>query len=290
MNGTRLLLENIYYQKQDDWGKGYIYIVGDRIKDIGVEPPAIYEFSEYVRDHEYLSLALHGMSIVSELTIRPLITVDESIDELLSMLSKNDLEKIAKNTLYNLIRNGITLPIIDDPYPEIVQRVLVSWQIHGILITREPLKSKHKLIHNIIDDNEYLYYNDKLLGRREEVICSPQDTREKCLFIEITGLPIYNYGCILNLTRNKKKLFNAYKLIGLDNGLIEKEALADLVIYDLDNPTKNILIPRDPYSLLSTGIVPDTIIVGGDILVEKNEAIGIEPTSIGSILREVSIH
>lgn len=290
MNGTRLLLKNIYYQRHDDWGKGYIYIVGNRINDVGAEPPAIYEFSEYVRDHDYLSLALHGMSIVSELTIRPLITAKGNIDELVSMLSRNDLEKIAKNTLYNLIRNGITLPIINDPYPEIAQRVLVSWQIHGIIITREPLKSKHKLIHNIIDDNGYLYYDDKLLGRREEVICPPWDTREKCLFVGVTGLPIYNYGCIFHLTRDKKRLFNAYKLIGLDNGSIEKGALADLAVYDLGDPAKNTLIPRNPYSLLSMGLTPDTIIVEGDILVEKNEAIGIEPTSIGSILKEVSIH
>ncbi len=288
MNEIRLLLENLYIETSKGFTKGYIYVLGDKIRDVGAETPPEYEFSEYVVDYNGYGVAFHGFSVL----IDPLTYLLNIIDsknpyELIHNLSKNDKKIMIENTLYILYKAGITLPIIHSEDPLLVINVLKEKKLSAILIEKnEELPKYREFIYIKYKDNKLFKENGDEIGYYNEVVCEINNINDKCRILSITHsgrLPTV----IFSQLNNYEILYAPYKLLGIDAGKLDKDSYADILIYDLRLPLSNTFLKLEPGKTIKWGKDPDTVIVRGDIFFEKGEALVLEYHDLSSIIEEL---
>lgn len=284
----RLLLNNLLVETSKGYIKGFIYVVGDKIYDVGEEPDPMYELSEYVNDFEGFSIALHGFSLLIDPAKYLLNILDGgNINDKLSTLTKDEIGKLVENTLYIMYRSGITLPIIMSKHLEVITRILLEKQLPSIIVDVEGTAPRYSGLNYLLVKNGKIYVDDEEIGDFNEKICSPDMISGKCSIISLlnsTSLPT----ATLSMIKDYKLLAEPYRIAKLDNGYLEKNGVSDIVIYDLREESSNQFYSMRPDRILEWGKMPDTVIVRGDIFFEKNESLVLEYHDLRSIVEKIT--
>ncbi len=284
----RLLLNNLLVETSKGYIKGFIYVVGDKIYDVGEEPDPMYELSEYVNDFEGFSIALHGFSLLIDPAKYLLNILDGgNINDKLSTLTKDEIGKLVENTLYIMYRSGITLPIIMSKHLEVITRILLEKQLPSIIVDVEGTAPRYSGLNYLLVKNGKIYVDDEEIGNFNEKICSPDMISGKCSIISLlnsTSLPT----ATLSMIKDYKLLAEPYRIAKLDNGYLEKNGVSDIVIYDLREESSNQFYSMRPDRILEWGKMPDTVIVRGDIFFEKNESLVLEYHDLRSIVEKIT--
>ncbi|MCD6300790.1 MAG: hypothetical protein J7L82_01820 [Staphylothermus sp.] len=273
--GYRTLINNVYILSAGTITKGFIFFDNEKIIDIGPEASPEYELAEYVMDYEYKAVALHGFSVVTRLSNYP-FRGTSNYD--LSTYTKNEIKKFIQAGLYELILNGVTLPIVIDDYPELVAEVLRHLDINGVIVSDTTTKTYPGIKYLFIEEN-IVKYGKKELGKFNEIFCKLNQINDKCLFLDISDLPTYNISAISLLatqlgTRDSfmDLITKPYKVLNLDKGVINKGAKPDIVLYDLRDSLKTIPVENID-SIILRGYPPDQVYLGGDIFFDHGESL-----------------
>lgn len=285
---VRTLLNKIIYRARD-LSKGYILFNNEKIIDHGEEAPPEYELSEMVIDYHYKAYALHGFSLAVNPMKYLFRGINTSID--LSIYSDDDLKKICLASLYELYMNGVTLPITYGERVDIVNKVAKEHNLPLAIINEENTLSKYKGLIYIDKKNNELYINDEKLGKHDNVICEFHNISHKCIIIDITNYYTFNTSLIASkiyeITRSIEKtmelLVKPYVFLGLDHGIIDKNAYPDIIIYSLKDSKKIIPINEINYIILR-GYPPDQVFVKGDIFFDQGEPMVILSVDLSNLL------
>lgn len=289
-SSIRFLINNVIMFSDEGLKKGFIFIYNGKITDLGEEPPPEYELSELVYDYEGRALAVHGFSILASLTDYPFRGI-ENAD--LSVYSRQELEKFAQAGIYELLLNGITFPIIEDKYPEIIIRLLKSLKLKGALVVERGTIKYYPDIIILEKENNRVYYNDKLLGIYDDIFCDINSVPRKmgeCITYSLIGSISYNVSALITQAyrslgdRVFRILTNSYRVLGVDKGTITKAAEADLLIYSSKDPVKAVPMNVDPLIMIVRGYPPDQVIIEGDIFFDKYESLVIAKPDIDQII------
>ncbi|WP_440059067.1 hypothetical protein ACSU1N_04580 [Thermogladius sp. 4427co] len=269
--GLRILLygETFYYSSKGV-NKGFVFIEGDRITDIGVEAPPEYELSELLLKYDKPALITHGFSAIipgPEFAFR-------GLEEGYERIGAELFEKSIEASISIAISNGITLPILVDDASCKATAILSRLQVRGVTITPEPC-SRPGVLNILLDRAGNLFYNGNVIGNIRDVVCSPGSVSEKCLFLDTRSEHSRNVESWLTKSNNPRILYEIlvkpYRILRLDNGFVDVKSLSDILVYDLSDPLLSIPISRlDPVAVAMRGR-PQVVIVGGDIAYEKGE-------------------
>ncbi len=287
MNSVRYLFTGIYYPDHSGiLRKGFLFIDEYQVRDLGSEHPVEYEFSEYRADYEYKAVIIHGFSAAVPLSTLPLGD-DLDIRGVLGSLSREEIKRLIMNSLYRIVKSGITFPIIIDPYPDLVAKILLEKQIPAIIVDMGSTLPHRPGLYYIDVEDSRVYIEGKYVGEYNEVFCPVEKINSNCKIPVVPSSPV-NLSCIIReLSGHNNLLYNGYKLVGHGKGIIDKGEPADLLLYDLRVPEKNALTPHSIGDLLELGYMPDTVLVDGDIIIEKGEALEIEAPDISDILTTI---
>lgn len=287
---TRSLLKNAWFLSKEGFKRGYIFIRGSRVEDAGEQPEPEYELSELVYDFEDSAIIVHGYSLlvdVVEYVIRRISDVD------LSIFTKDEKKKLAEVGLVNAYINGITLPVTETSYPEVVLDVARENGMRvGIIAERGTVpRSPFALLLEV--DNGWIYFEDSRIGRSSS-ICTPGSYKSDCLLVDARG-----YGNITtaieetyrsnpNALASYKLLTGVYNLCGIDTGFIERGSASDILIYDLKNPLKAAPIRTEQHMfvVLARSQQPDIVIIGGDIFYEHGENLAIPVVKVNEMIQK----
>ena len=264
-SGIRVLLKNILVPGENEFKNMYIYIDNDKIADLGEELPVEYEFAELVLDYNSEYIAFPGFSVLVSLTDRyPGIYETDSIDK----------KELVKAALYELVMNGVTLPVIVDKDTSIVKHVLKEVEFPAILIEDYVKEDQNNVYLSGIRKDDGILIGDTLFGWTE--ICRPNHIRDNCRLLDLRGLHTYNVSALLNMSSKNSMdavsdvLWRPYKALGLGDKKLAKGSRADIVLYKISEPPK-LVTPRNYMDLLRSGYSPDTVIVAGELFIDKNE-------------------
>lgn len=273
----RILLNNTWYLEPDGFKKGYVFIDGFYIKSTGEEPEPEYELSELQYDFNGYGIVIHGYSVVID-TLEYFFKGFKEIDY--SIFTRQELKKIMEATLLRSYISGVTLPIIETPFIDIVMDIARENSLKVGVITEEG-SGRDTVDRNVFfltRRNNGLYYGDKLLGEIKE-ICKPSDVDQECLVIDTRG-----YGAVstaIEIVFKKlgdpslayRVLTNPYRLLRVDNGFVQASSSADLLIHDLREPLKSFPIyrPEQCYEVLWRTSTPDMVLVNGNVIYERGE-------------------
>lgn len=288
----RCLLKNTWYLSSKGFNKGYVYIYGGRVEEVGEgEPEPEYELADLLYDFEGDALAVHGYSVVLdvvEYVVRGVSGVD------LTVFTREELKKLAKIGVVNAYTNGITLPVAITKYPEVVVDVARENGVRIGLIVERGVVSKTPFTPILEVENGYLYYEDKRLGLLEKTLCTPLNPTEDCLIVDARG-----YGNTLTAVeevyrlaktpeRGYQLLTGFYRVAGLDSGYLDKNAASDIIVYDTRNPMKTIPMTdlTSLYTLLKRSLQPDLVFVGGDVFYEKGENLAIPVVKVNELFKK----
>lgn len=281
---VRVLMNNVFYLK-DTISRGFIYFDENSIIEEGSEPQPEYELSELVYGFKDDILVMHGFSVVVSPTrylYRGLRITD------LSVFNKNEIEKLAYSALYELLVNGVTLPVINDENPDIIARTLFENGIKGVVIVERGTSRR-------VGDNIYLerdgvaiYYDDSKLGDLKDLVCQVNNFRRDCFFLDISSEASWNLSTVtyhivkttsVDIDSVIRVLTNPYRFLRVDSGKIEKGSKPDLLAYDLKNSF--ITTPMDALKyVVLRGYPPDYVFLNGDAFVEKKEPLVLIPLNI----------
>lgn len=291
MGGIHTLLNNVYILKKEGIDKGFIYFDNDKIIDTGKEADPIYELSELVIDYEYKALAIHGYSVLTNLSGYPYRGLGVKTD--LSIFTRDELKKIISAALYELVMNGVTFPVIYDQYIDLAIQILKEHSLKAVIIAEEGTVPEYTGLYYVYMRGDNLYYNDEKLGFIRDIICRPEKINNNCLFLDLRDYYTYNVSYVTNiLFKLSKNIYTVldvftkpYQLIKIDNGYIDKQAKPDIVIYDLREPY--LVTPRNYISLsVLRGYVPSQVFISGDIFFDHGESLILAKTRIDFILEK----
>ncbi len=263
--GVRVLLKNILVPEGNEFKNMYIYIDNDKIADLGEELPVEYEFAELVLNYNTEYLAFPGFSVLVSLTDRY-----ANIYETYSI----DKKEIVKAALYELIMNGITLPVIMDSDTPIIKHVLKEVEFPAILIEDYVKEDQRNVYLSGVRRDEGILIGDTLFGWSE--ICRPDHIDDNCKLLDLRGLHTYNVSALLNMSSKNSMdvvldvLWRPYKALGLGDKKLAKGSRADIVLYKISESPK-LVTPKNYMDLLRSGYNPDTVIVAGELFIDKNE-------------------
>lgn len=289
---VRCLLKNAWYLSSSGFNKGYVYIYGSRVENVGAgEPEPEYELSDLLYDFEGDAVAVHGYSVildVVEYVVRGIQDVD------LSIFTKEELKKLAKVGVVNAYTSGVTLPVTMTDYPEVVADIARENGIRIGLIADRGAVSRTPFTPLLEVENGYLYHEDRKVGELKRVVCSPLNLTEKCLIVDARG-----YGNTLTAIEEVYRhvatpevgyylLTGFYRVVEIDSGYLDKNSASDIIVYDTRNPMKAIpLIDKNTlYTLLRRSSQPDLVIIGGDVFYEKGENLAIPVARVNEILKK----
>ncbi len=284
--GYHTLLNKILYGEKD-FLKGYIFFDNEKIIDIGEEPKPEYELAELIYNYEYKSYILHGYSLTTSLTNYPFRGLDKYD---LSIYSREELKKFVYTGLFELYMNGVTLPIVIDEYPDIVNTVAKENGLEIVIIHEEGTIPHYQGIRYLeIVDNKIKELNKSLKLMK----CRPDALLDNCISISISGLPSYNTSLLINimyrevgdLNKVLELLYRPYIELGLDKGSLEKNNRPDIIVYDLKTSYKTVPIEYVS-NIILRGYAPDQIFVKGDIFFDHGEALSLLPIDISRIVNE----
>ena len=284
--GYRTLINNTYILTGKTVIKGFLFFDNEKIIDIGTEASPEYELAEYVMDYEYKAVALHGFSVATRLSNYPFRGIS---DYDLNTFTKEEIKEFIQAGLYELILNGITLPIIIDEYPELVAEVLRHFNINGVIVSDTTIKT-YPGIQYLFVENNIVKYKDEKLGEFNKLFCRVNQVNDECSFLDISDLPTYNLSAIsliANQLGREETFMNlitkAYKVLGIDNGVIDKGAKPDIILYDLRDSLKT-LPAKSINSIILRGYPPDQVYLGGDIFFDHGESLVFTRTDLSQII------
>ncbi|WP_048163010.1 hypothetical protein [Thermogladius calderae] len=278
MSLRTLIHGEVYYYGSKGVEKGFLFIDGSKIRDVGEELPPEYELSELVLRYEKPAIIVHGFSALVpglEFPFRGLDPVQPPIDEVA-------VEKLVLASLSAAYANGVTLPILVDTPDCKVSSVISRHGLTATVISPKPCAKPG--VYNILIEEDMLVYNDKVIGKWGEVVCDPRSIGDKCLILdtrrEHSRSPQAWFSKSDNPGSLLRTLVQPYRVLGLDSGFVERGSLADLVVYDLSDPVLSL-----PLSKLSPVVVamrggPQVVFVGGEVAFEKGEHLLVQPPSI----------
>ena len=288
---ARILLKNTWFLTNKGFEKGFVFLYGSKIEDTGSEVNPEYEFSELVYDFEYQAVITHGYSLLVDLveyTTRQLGDID------LSVLTRSELKKLAEVGVVNAYTNGITLPVTITKYPEVVSDIARENSIRIGLIVERNTVVRNPYISLLEVDEGWIYYGDQKLIEYKDLTCKPGMLHDKCVLIDARG-----YGNLVtaieetyrgnNPLLSYNKLTGLYRVLGVDNGFVEKGSASDLVLFDLRNPLKSAPVSDEKrlYNILVRAQQPDIVFIGGEIFYEFGENLAIPLVKIGEILKKI---
>ncbi len=272
----RVLFKNIYMYTVNGLSKGFIYVEDGVMKDYGLEPRPEYELSELVYDFEYKAIAFYGFSYAIKPSTYPYRCsyIREGVRE--------NVEKYIKASLIESIRHGLTYPIIfDSPaYIDRIIQVLRTTNLKaGIVLDRDSIDyyrkySSFKNIEFIILDGDLEVCGEDVTCIGMDDVCSEDNASQSCslLYIEYTTIPYLVYHRLSAKGVSPKQVFklltSGYRLLKLGSGFIEKNVIADILVYDLRD-LKTPLLRNDPLSIVFRGYPPDIIVLNGEVVVER---------------------
>lgn len=284
---VRVLLNRVYY-RGNTLSRGFVYFDESGVIDEGEEPEPEYELSELVYNFDYNVYVVHGFSVL----VNASKYVFRGGRGDTSIFSKEDVKKIVYAALFELVLNGVTLPIVMDENPEIVAETA---RMNGLMVTLLVEKGtcrKQPEVMYIEVDNGVLYIHDEKIGLMNELLCRSDRINDKCVFLDISEESTWNISSIIyhmvksnstGLNEVLSMLTKPYRTLGLDNGVVEKKCRSDLLIYDLRNSLFTSTLDQLDKVLLR-GYPPDYVFIRGDIYFEKNEALIIVPIRIHDIV------
>lgn len=291
MEGIHTLLNNIYVLRKARIDRGFIYFNNERIIDTGTEAEPEYELSELVIDYEYKALAVHGYSVLVNLSKYPFRGLEDKAD--FSTFNKEELKKIINAALYELLMNGVTLPIIHDQHAELAVKIFREHSLKAIFIVDEGTVPEYSGLYYIYKRGQELVCENKKLGSIKDAACKPDYIRDNCLFLDLTNSYTYNLSLIIN--KSIKSLNDVYavleifskpyQVINIDKGYIDRQAKPDIIIYDLREPY--LATPRDylPASILR-GYPPSQVFINGDTFFDHGESLVLTKPKIDFILEK----
>jgi hypothetical protein len=294
ITASRSLLNNAWYFSKSGFKRGFVFLYGSRVVDEGEEPLPEYELSELVIDFEGKALILHGYSLLVDIVEYIFRGISSKVD--LSVLSKEEIKKLTEIGLVNAYMSGVTLPLAITDHPAALADAARENGVRaGILAERGTVSASPFLLVFEVDCGR-LYYQDKVLGALNEVLCTPQKTRNNCLIVDARG-----YGNTLTAVeevyRSAQSVIEAYEALtrpyrvaGVDEGYVEKDSASDLIIYDLRNPLKASLHSRVDYlySVIARSQQPDIVFVGGDVFYEFGENLAIPISRVDNIVAKLN--
>jgi len=282
MSVRTLLYGEVYYHGRRGVEKGFVFINGEKIGDVGSEPLPEYELAELVLKYEKPALVLHGFSALVpgvEFPYRGLGLEPRS-------MSPSALERFVQASVSASIANGVTLPIFMDTDDCQVSSSLGKLGVQGIVISRQPCERPGVL--NILIARETLVFKGVELGVFSQVVCKPEEVEERCLILDTRGEHSRSVQAWLSKSPNPRLALNLllkpYKLLELDNGLIERGSISDVLVYDLSDPVISAPLKAvDPLTTVMRGN-PQLVFVRGEVAFEKGEHLMVEPPSIIQLL------
>ena len=290
MMASRSLLNNAWYISKSGFKRGFLFLYGSRVADEGEEPLPEYELSELVIDFEGRALVIHGYSLLVDLVEYVFRRIHSNVD--LSVLTREEVKKLAEIGLVNAYMSGVTLPVTRTRYVEAVIDAARENGIRiGVLAERGSLSSNPFVVLFEID-SEKLYFEDKALGNLNEVVCKPQNASSQCILVDARGygntLTAIEevYMSALSIKEAYEVLTRPYRVVGLDDGYVEKGSTSDLIVYDLRNPLKASPCTSEDhlYAVIARSQQPDIVFVSGDVFFEFGENLAIPVSRVDNIL------
>ena len=293
---TRILLEEIYYLSTGlEFNRGFVFIRGNRIDDVGEQVSPEHILSELHYNFEGKAIVVHGFSTAISPSLYPfrgLNVNDVSID--LTVFTDNEIKGFIKASLYELLMNGVTLPVI---YEHNNSRVIkLTIEVAKSLKIPMVIASKSSILETYTDsiDKKLIYAIDIEKQEFIEKLCIDKITPE-CSTLLLRNTMNLNAIMANYMMRVKSNYYNAinvlikpYQIIGIDKGVIEKGARSHIVVYDARRPLKAPLIKSSPSVILKRGYLPDLVIIDGDVVVEQGIVYIIDENEVRSILDKVS--
>lgn len=288
--GTKILLEDIYYLTTGmKFYRGFVFIESDRIVDVGSTPLTEYLLSELHYSFNGKAVILHGFSVVVSLS--SYLSSEIGID--ISVLSNDEVKGLIKALFYELLMNGITLPLVYEQDERIVKLVIDVAKVLKIPIA---VVSKKDVLENYMNliDKKLIYAIDVSHKGFIQDLCFDSITHD-CRYLMLKN--IFNLNAIIanylgRIKSNHSKvievLSNPYRLLSIDNGVIDKNSRSHIVVYDARKPLKAPMIASNPINVLKKGYLPDLVIIDGDVVMEQGIMYIIDENEVVSILDKIS--
>jgi len=273
--------------------RGFVFLYGSRVVDVGEEALPEYELSELVIDFESKALILHGYSILLDIVDYVFRGIRGNLD--LSTLTREETKKLAEIGLVNAYISGVTLPVAFTEYTTALADAARENGVRaGVLVERGTLSTNPFLVVFEIENGK-LYFQDKVLGDLNEVLCTPQRVKNTCVVVDARG-----YGNTLTAVeevyRSTPSVIEAYEVLtkpyrvaGIDDGYVEKGSASDLIVYDLRNPLKTSPYSKVEYfyTVIARSQQPDIVFVSGDVFYEFGENLAIPVSRVDNILVKI---
>lgn len=288
--GIRALIDKIYYMRPNRiTSKGFIYIDGNSIADVGAEAPVEYSLSELYYSFDGKAFAIHGFSIALTPSLYPFRGTGSSYVEL-SVFSKEEIRGFIKSAFYELLVNGITLPIVyreKDEYIGLVIDVAKSISIPLVIMGGKELLDRY----NNSIDNKMVYSMVLGVDVAEKNICY-DEISGSCDVVYLKNTLNINSLIAFSVMNNGvyetiEVLVKPYKILGISKGFVDKGSRADILVYDGRSPPKAPLLSRAPYSVITRGYPPDIVFLNGDIVVERGVVYPISDMEVSKALEVV---
>ncbi|MCC6041423.1 MAG: hypothetical protein LM557_04535 [Desulfurococcaceae archaeon] len=293
ITATRSLLSNAWYFSKIGFKRGFVFLYGSRVMDEGEEPLPEYELSELIIDFEGKALILHGYSLLLDIVEYVFRGMKNRVD--LSVLSKEEIKELAEVGLVNAYMSGVTLPLAVTEHVSVLADAARENGVRAGVIAERGTVTTNPFLLVFEVDNERLYYQDKVIGGVDEVLCTPQRVKNTCLIVDARG-----YGntltAIEEVYRSSHSVKEAYEILtgpyrasGVDEGYVVKGAASDLIVYDLRNPLKAGLQSKKDYlySIIARSQQPDIVFVGGDVFYEFGENLAIPISRVDRVVAKL---
>ncbi|RLG84353.1 MAG: hypothetical protein DRO40_01565 [Thermoprotei archaeon] len=287
--GVRILFDKVIFLARKGFVKGYVFIEGDTVKNVGEETPLSYSFSELVYDFEYKAVITHGYSIAIAPSYYPFRGFKSLSHFDLTVFSRDEIKEFIKASFYELYLNGVTLPLIyNDPETDLVIDVARIINIPIAIIG----ETDHLENYINIIDNKTIYgiaIGDKIedaVSVSRQDVCTIENLSHDCRILYLDK--IFNLHATLyaitsklgSLHRVVKLLTEPYRILNIDNGFVDKGSRADIVLYNAGKIPKAPIIDTSPEIVIARSYHPDIVLVNGDVAIEYGESYILNPEEI----------
>lgn len=285
MVGVKILIHgNVRYLSGSGLREGFVFIDSGKVAAVGEEPEPEYELSELVLKYERPALVVHGFSAVIPSWDLPFRGLPKRPQR--HSLGREAAEKIVEASLSLALSRGVTLPAFVEGEPEVVLDVLRKHEIRGVVISDKSFNSPYAL--GLLVREGVVTYEGRVLGRLDEILCSPRSVKEGCIFVDARAEQALSPQAWLSAASEPRAAFEAlrkpYVALGIDSGFVDSGAEADLLVYDLGE--ESIALPpslADPVVAASRG-GPQVVIARGDLAYEKGESLAVVPPDLSKVL------
>lgn len=287
---TKILLEDTYYLATDmKFYRGFVFIEGDKVVDVGSTPLTEHLLSELHYNFNGKAVVFHGFSVV--VSPSSYLLGEAGID--ISVFSNNEVRGLIKVLFYELLMNGVTLPLIYELDERIVKLVI---DVAKMLKIPVAIISKKNILENYMNliDEKLIYAIDVSHKGIVQDFCI-DSIKYGCKYLMLKN--ILNLNAVIATYLGKMEngydkvievLSNPYRLLSIDNGVIDKNSRSHIIVYDARKPLKAPMIASNPIAILKKGYLPDLVIIDGDIVMEQGIVYIIDENEVTSVLDKIS--